>query len=336
MGTYIETKIVALTSQSATIKFNSDFLSNVRYNLGSIYNNDDSIVHKQIQLLNAQLPYSFYVVNYTNNILIIKKDTDVLFTTITIPVGNYNGNSLITALTTLLNSIGITVQIVLSSINGKLTFVTVGYDIIISSDSTCLEILGFKRNTTYTSTSNILTAPYLLNLLGIKTLQIRSTNLLMSNISSVQGGHTTLLSTIPVDCVPFGMMDYSDKGNHLITIQNDSLDDIDLDIVDGESGQYINFNNQDWCITLAFHITRSLEPIERTKISTLYNTRPTESNMSSAESKMPSAEETIDRNRQTVDSLPKASLVPKAGRLPDSLVAKINKRDLEELNTLTQ
>jgi hypothetical protein len=78
----------------------------------------------------------------------------------------------------------------------------------------------------------------------------------MSNISSVQGGQTTLLATIPVDCTPFGMINYSDKGNNIMSIHNDSLDDLQIEIIDGESGNFINFNNQDWCITLAFHITR--------------------------------------------------------------------------------
>lgn len=271
MTTYIETKIIALTSQSATIKYNGDFLSNVRYNLGSIYNSDADIIHKHAQLLNAQIPYSFYVVNYTNNTLVIKTVGDPVFTTITIPVGNYNANSLISTLVPLFNSVsGIIIQITLSNINGILTFFRPsGGNIIISSQSTCLGILGFTANTTYTSVANTLVAPYPLNLLGIKTLQIRSSNLIMSNISSVQGGQTTLLAAIPVSCVPFGMMDYTDVGNNLISIHNDSLDDLDLDIIDGEGGAYINFNNQDWCITLAIHITRTMEPVQQPTISSI-------------------------------------------------------------------
>ena len=64
---YIDTKIVSITSQSATIKFNSTFLSNLRYNLGTIVTRDPDIIHRQVQLLNAQIPVSFYVINSTNN-----------------------------------------------------------------------------------------------------------------------------------------------------------------------------------------------------------------------------------------------------------------------------
>lgn len=269
MTSFIETKIVALTSQSATIKYNSTFLSNVFYSLGSIFNNDYDIIHKQVQLLNAQIPYSFYVINDTNNQFRYRLGIGTTYTS-TIPVGNYNGNSLITALKAALTANSITLTITLSSINGQITFTHDSINFtFFSVANSILPNLGFDDATNYTSSSLTLTAPRPLNLLGIKTLQIRSSNLIMGNISSVQGGQTTLLSTIPVDCVPFGMINYVDKGSHLMTIHNDSLDDLSIDIIDGENGNYIDFNNQDWCITLAFHITRSLVPVTKTTMTDL-------------------------------------------------------------------
>jgi hypothetical protein len=253
MTTYIDTKIVSLTSQSATINYNSSFLSNVRYNLGLIIRNQPNIIHRQVQLLNAQIPYSFYVVNYTNNLF----KTNILgsIVTYTIPPGNYNANNLITTILSVLgNPTGLTLSI--SSITGKLTFTyTSNFTIYNNFQYSIGSILGFVANSNSTSVSNILIGTYPLNLLGIKSLQVRSSNLIMDNISSVQGGQTTLLSTIPVSAVPFGMIDYVDKGNHLMTIYNEALDDLDIDIVDGESGELINFNGQEWCITLAFHVT---------------------------------------------------------------------------------
>jgi len=269
----VETKIVALTSQSANIKFNSTFLSNLRFNLGSIYNNHDDIVNKQVQLLNAQIPYSFYIINSTNNIFKYQMVPAGTLYTVPISPGNYNGNSLITALKSAFSLYGFTMNITLSAIDGKLLFSYTGGTVWTLYPASILPTLGFPNTANLTSnfngTAHILNGIYPLNLLGIKTLQIRSSNLIMSNISSVQGGQTTLLSTIPVDCVPFGMMNYIDKGNHLMNIYNDSLDDLDIDIVSGETGTYIDFNNQDWCITLAFHLTKSIVPIQRPKISKL-------------------------------------------------------------------
>lgn len=257
------------------MKYNGILQSNVYYGLGSIYNNDDNIIHTQVQLLNAQIPYSFYVINYTNNIFKFQLGTGTIYTT-EIPVGNYTGNSLITALKNALSFHSITLAITLSSINGKLTFIHATTDFAFYNvANSILPTLGFDSYNLSSDAFNRLTCPHPLNLLGIKTLQIRSSNLIMSNISSVQGGQTTLLATVPVDCTPFGMINYSDKGNNLMTIHNDSLDDLQIEIIDGESGNYINFNNQDWCITLAFHITRTFEPIQKPTMRSLAVGNPT-------------------------------------------------------------
>jgi hypothetical protein len=324
MTSYVETKIVALTSQSATIKYNSTFLSNVFYGLGAIFNNDANIVHKQVQLLNAQIPYSFYVINSTNNQFRYRLGAGTIFQS-SIPAGNYNGNSLITALKASLSSNSITLTITLSAIDGKLTFTHASSNFtFFSVTNSILPNLGFIAGTNYTSASLTLTTPNALNLLGIKTLQIRSTNLIMGNISSVQGGQTTLLSTIPVDCVPFGMMNYVDKGNHLMTIHNDSLDDLQIEIIDGENGYYIDFNNQDWCITLAFHITRVFETPQKTTFSTFLKGSTTQSGLLE-DKDLPepnlTSDITLAKDESKDDAKP-----DKAGQIPN--------KDLEELNTL--
>lgn len=220
-----------------------------------ILKDSPDIIHRQVQLLNAQIPYSFYVINYTNQVL--KMAFNIIGTiTVSIPVGNYNATNLITAIKTAVNITGF--NVVISQINGKLTFTyTDSFNIDNTVQYSIGSTLGFSSGIT-SSVANTLVAPYPLNLLGIKTLQIRSYNLIMNNISSVQGGQTVLLANVPVSAVPFGMIDYVDKGN-LITIHNTDLDDLDIEILDGETGNYINFNGQDWCITLAFHTTRLLE-----------------------------------------------------------------------------
>ena len=257
MTTYIESKIITLTSQSATQMKNGTFQSHVWYDMGLFLKDEPDIIHKQITLLNAQLPYSFYVVNYTNNTIVFKAAESGTFITSTIPTGNYTGNSLKIALIAVFSAAGIIITSVLSPINGKLTITrTSGLNFNISSLSTCQSILGLEENTNYTSSSGSLTCPYPLNLLGIKILQVRSSTLNMLNYSSLSNGITTLLATIPVSAVPFGMIDYVDKGDSKITFSNQSLDELEIEILDGETGQFINFNNQDWTMTLLITITR--------------------------------------------------------------------------------
>jgi len=278
---YIDTKIIAITSQSATVKKNGSFLSHLRYEFGQYLRDEPDIIHRQIQLLNAQIPYSFYVVNYTNQIFRYKLGTASIVS-VNIPVGNYTGNSLISAITTAVNNVFF--LITLSSITGKLTF-TFNTTFIIYNNFTYSigSILGFDINTTNNSVANAITPLYPLNLLGIKTLQIRSNNLSCSNISSVSGGQSTLLSTIPVSAVPFGMIDYKDLGNNFISITNTSLDDLDLEVIDGETGEYINFNNQDFCLTLALHVTRLVEYSQRPAFKDVVNAGSREPTVSKAD-----------------------------------------------------
>lgn len=278
---YVDTKIICLTSQSATIKNNGTYLSNVKYNLGAMIRNDKDIIHRQIQLLNAQIPYSFYVINYTNNLF---RFTTVVIAptvlTVTVPVGNYTANSLISTLKGVIDTaIGDTSSVLaIDSISGKMTLAYQFQWTIYNNFTYSIgNVLGLEPNSINTGIAldmSVVTASYPLNLLGIKVLQVRSANLIMNNVSSVQGGQTTLLQSIPVSAVPFGMIDFTDKGQNLITIYNDFLDDLDIEIVDGESGEYINFNNQDWCITLAIHLTRLL-PLEQG--SSIKSALPTDS-----------------------------------------------------------
>lgn len=260
MSLFTETKIITITSETATIHKNGSYFSHVWYDMGLFLKDEPDILHRQITLVSAQFPYSFYVVNYTNNTLVFKLSSSPSYTTVTIPTGNYNGNSLCSTLVTLFQSaLGLTVTISLSSINGCITITSTTNDFMISAQSTCLAILGFVNSTTYTSSSFILTSPYPLNLLGIKLLQVRSSTLNMLNYSSLSNGITTLLGTIPVSAVPFGMIDYKDSGNNKVTFTNNTLDELDIEVLDGETGQFINFNNQDWTMTFMITLTRLID-----------------------------------------------------------------------------
>ena len=255
MSTYTDTRIVCLTSQSATTKRNSTYLSDLFFGFGYIYKNDPDIIHRQVQLLSAQIPYSFYVINYTNNLFRYKLGTGAVQND-TVPVGNYTATSLLSTLKALvLAKTGTTVVFSISSINGCITITnsSSAFTVYNNFQYSIGSVLGCDSNTTVVGTPCILPRP--LNLLGIKTLQIRSSNLVMKNVSSIEGGQTILLASIPVSAVPFGMIEYTDKGN-LISIDNQDVDDILIELIDGETGQYINMNGQDWCITLAFHLTK--------------------------------------------------------------------------------
>ena len=101
----------------------------------------------QISLVNAQIPVSFYTINYTNNVLKIKLGNNNV-QSYYIQVGNYNANSLINALNAVINDSNFVITI--SKITGKLSFTyNVGFFIYSDNDCSICSILGFDFNTTY-------------------------------------------------------------------------------------------------------------------------------------------------------------------------------------------
>lgn len=276
MTTFTDTKVISLNSESASLK-NGTYLSSVSFNLQGLLRADPDIIHTQLALQNAQVPVSFYIINYTNKTFVMQfSSTDY---TITIPVGNYNANSLITALkaailTATVGLGGVSVTIVISKTTGIFTF-TCGVAFTLRSSLaafTMQTILGLSNVDNVAVNTGLEYAadlPYPCNLLGIKLLQVNSPVISGNNYASNLNGQTTLLATIPVQSPAFGLILYADTGDTRVSFNNQSLDGIDLDIVDAETGQFINFNNCDWTMTLLLHVTRKYNDIKATIIPSL-------------------------------------------------------------------
>lgn len=267
MDTYIDSRLITLTSQSATIKNNSDYLSNVEFQLTGLIKEENDIEKLEIQLLNAQIPVSFYTVNYTNNLFKIKVGTGDI-TTYTITTGNYNANSLINEINTQLSHANF--NIIFNKITGKLLFSHNQTFIIYNNFSNSIgTILGFESgsiNTSILNTNYTITPLYPLNLLGIKRLTILSQELPTFNYSSSYNGSCCLLAVIPVDAVLWGMINYHNITNTKHILKNKNIDKIDLQILD-ENNNFINFNNCDWTITFSLDITRRYIPKSTTKFN---------------------------------------------------------------------
>lgn len=262
MTTITDTKIISLNSENGILN-NGSYLSSMSFNLMGLLKADPNIIHTQITLQSAQIPVSFYIVNYTNKTLVIQySGTDY---PISIAVGNYNANTLITALQTAITAAipALTITIVISKITGIFTFTSsLAFTLKGSSSNfTMNTILGMdKVDLAATLVSSTYTAilPYPVNLLGIKTLQINSFTISGNNYASNLQGQSTLLGTIPVQAPSFGLILYSDTGDTRVSFNNNTLDGIDINITDAETGKLINFNNCNWTMTLVLHITKIL------------------------------------------------------------------------------
>ena len=167
---YLDSRIIILNSAHGRL-LNGTYKSNIEFQFNGLLKHEDDIQQVQISLVNAQIPVSWYIINYTNNVFTLQLGNNIT-KTYYISVGNYNANSLITALNTLINDSNFSVTI--SKITGKLTF-TYNTTFIIYSDNnySICSILGFDINTVYNCNFSFI-CPYPLNLLGYKRLKIYS------------------------------------------------------------------------------------------------------------------------------------------------------------------
>ena len=244
---YTLNKLVTINSKYGDQE-NGTMKSKMLFNYRNILADDETILKSFVTILNAQIPCSFYVINSTNNKLVISGPA-ITTKTIIISNGNYNANTLIIELTSKITASGLNMEITINKSNGILTFTSTGFiNFYFGSTSTILDVLG--TNSTLIASSNIYTCSYPLNLLGVKKLLIRSERLAIQAVSSVDYASTNVLVTIPVDVPPFSMISYnsqSESNKNLLNIR--SINQIDIQIYD-ENDNLIDFNNLDWTLSL--------------------------------------------------------------------------------------
>ena len=254
MNSYTDNKLINLSSESANQFYNTTYLSHVSFNTPGLLIKNPFLKKVELSVIHAEIPVSFYTINYTNSYFKYKLDTGPILTQ-QVPVGNYNANSLISALLTLINDANF--QIIINKVTGVIQFHH-NKTFIIYTDNTYSigKVLGFDLNTSYVSTElplYTLTAIYPLNLLGIKKINISSQNLITNNFSSAIGS-TSLINSISVDQPPFGLIVYQNTGGAKFTLSNTDINKIDLQLYD-EDFNYINFNNINWSILFCLYIT---------------------------------------------------------------------------------
>ena len=249
---YQDNRIITLNSQDGE-KVNGTYLSSIKFNFSGLLQDDIYLIRTYITVLNAQFPVSFYIIDDTNNILNYNQESSPQL--ITIPIGNYNGNQMVSALNAGFTTNGSIITTILNSQNGLLYFtITGGISYTFLSTSTIKKILGFETDIT---SSTLITMPYQLNLLGKKKIFINSNNLKNSAFTSKSLASVQTIATIPVDQPPYSMINYtsvSDLEKNILF--NRTLDVLDIQVVD-EDNKYVNFQNIDWSITLCLTIEKN-------------------------------------------------------------------------------
>ena len=101
---YTVNKLVTVNSKNG-IQENGTLKSKLLFNYKNLLSDDENILKSFVTVLNAQIPCSFYVINSTNNKLVLGAPGQTK--TILISYGNYNANTLITELLSQFVTLGI-------------------------------------------------------------------------------------------------------------------------------------------------------------------------------------------------------------------------------------
>ena len=196
-------------------------------------------------------PNSIYIINEYISLLSITI-SDVI-TNYTISFGNYNANTFITYLLTIL-PVGFTIT--LNTITNKYTLsYTTTFQI--NANSTIYEIMGFDKNINYTSILNSLTLPYTCNFNGLQNLNIHLSSTTTDNLDSFTSSTGGVILALPIVNGSNQIL-YQKSDTFEFIIKQDIIDTFEIELLDDLENP-INFNNQHWNITLKFTLIKDMD-----------------------------------------------------------------------------
>jgi hypothetical protein len=245
----IDSRQINLSSDSSLIN-NNNFNSQLLFKVNGLLKPEEDILYNLISVQHAEIPVSYYVINYSNNIIILNGIS------YTLTRGNYNAISFKTMLLSIIPS---TYSLSLNLATAKYTLSNSTIDFTVDSGSTCYWIMGFLQDTTYTSNDKSFVFPFPCNFLGLNRITIKSNILRTKNIDSSVGVGNTLI-TIPVSATQNGLIIYNNYSQFKCVLLNDTIDYIDISIED-EDQNLINFNN------VSLYITLQIDSIRKSPIT---------------------------------------------------------------------
>ena len=236
-----DASIVNLNTQYA-VPLNGTYLSNVSWPTNGLILPSTHTDRVEVQVLNIQLPVSFYVVTDSNNSLRYLIGTTAY--EIKLALGNYSFQSFYNELVAKFTAISTVFTIGFDYQVGVLIFSYTSAFTFLNT-STCQYVVGFKD--TMVSSGNSLTMPYPLNLLGPKKIKLFSNTLPTTNYDS--GGLGSCLISFSQTAPPYDLLCYENATNHRNILRTNIVNSIDLLLTD-EYNVPLNMNNTQWSITI--------------------------------------------------------------------------------------
>jgi hypothetical protein len=246
-----------LNSQTAD-SFPSGYTSDATFHMPTIEIAKDEKAY--ISVKNAVFSYSWYNVNYTNNIL--NYQVNNIPYSITFPQGNYNANTFLIMILNLLKN--------QTYPNGNYSMFTIAYDVKTNKynfghlyyefgfykTSTCFELLGFSSNTDKISASKVLVSNIMINLFPIRQIYITSNNFILNNISHSDNSNANVITSLNIGTNPYSIINFTETNNNQHLIHNlSNITNLNIKITD-QDFDLIDFNGVHWSLTLVLLIKK--------------------------------------------------------------------------------
>lgn len=259
---------LSTTSQSGEV-LNGDFKSHVKYEIPDGLVKDDSIIYIHFSIPYAVIPNSNYIINETNNTLVILKNS--ITTTYSFPYGNYNANLLIQRFNTVVPS-GYTLS--LNQVNNIFTITHDTDTFSILESSTMDYILGFSSTLTSSAYPNLsITFPRSCNFLPLPRINIRCSKLANSIMTNTtQTSTSDIILSVPNNAKLNGQIIYNNTSNMKTLFKLDNLNTFEIKLTD-DSDNLINFNGLSSFFVFQFDIYRRIieKPLSFEKLTNLAN-----------------------------------------------------------------
>jgi hypothetical protein len=202
-----------------------------------------------IKLVSFKYTNSFYTINDTNNYFYYKFLSGSI-TTVQLTKGNYNIDTFLTHLSTLLSGI-FTFAYSDSTLKVTISSVSLQTFILYANSNNCFEVLGFDTDIDTSSYSNIQVAPYLMNLIGTEVLHITVPNISLNSIGIKNKRKYSILDSIHVNAPKGETETYYNISNFQYKISDNLITYLNILIYD-QNFNVVDFNNIDWYINIVF------------------------------------------------------------------------------------
>ena len=240
-----ENFLVVLDSRNASAKYNGSSNSSINFDFQDSIRRDDECISMQCSVLNFSCPNSLYIINNNNNTLIIN-NFPYTFTN-----GNYNALTFMTTFNNTITGYNLT----LNSITNKFTVANIN-STNFTIQGNIIPIIGGTTGTTYSSSLYSFTFPYQCNFNGLNSLNIYFSNINTKNIESYTKSNSSLIQSVLID-PNSSQIKFNKMNDYYITVNENVIDFIQIDIKD-DVENYIDFNNQNWNLTLIFYIIKDV------------------------------------------------------------------------------